>query len=289
MLVALSLWDMYQIHAHQLLKLFDDLRSFEMEILTPRSNITPERISDLSQKIGIQLAAMVDICDRLELSSATKQLRYILEHARENTSIGGQDLGQMMGELRRRIREDLEEHVYMCIPRSGAADYFKLDALGEYKRKVASELMDATIVARFPAASDDIESAFQCLVCDCYPASVFHLMRIVELGVLEVARLSGLADPKPSWGAILKYVEKLVLRMKFEDLDPAIQPHRLLLEQLLPQMQAIQRAWRNKISHVEGKLIPVDGSITEPIARELFVAVEAFMRQLAADLPAADR
>jgi hypothetical protein len=76
-----------------------------------------------------------------------------------------------------------------------------------------------------------------------------------------------------------------VLRTNYNDLDPSIQPHRKFLDDVLPEMQAIQRAWRNKISHAEDKLVPIDAAINEAVAREIMVAVEVFMRQLAHDLP----
>jgi hypothetical protein len=50
-------------------------------------------------------------------------------------------------------------------------------------------------------------------------------------------------------------------------------------------MQAIQRAWRNEIIHIGGKLIPQDARIGEQTADEIFRAVQVFMRQLAEDFP----
>jgi hypothetical protein len=162
---------------------------------------------------------------------------------------------------------------------------FKLDEHRCYILKVPSELMDPKIIERFPSASDDIEATYRCFVFDCYPASMFHLMRVVEIGILKLAKVAGMKDPSPSWGAVLQYVEKLVLRTKYEDVPQAVRPYRIMLESVLPQMQAIQRAWRNKFTHVEDKIIPAENGISELIANEILVAVEAFMRQLASDLP----
>jgi hypothetical protein len=145
--------------------------------------------------------------------------------------------------------------------------------------------MDASVVQRFPSASDDIECAYLCFVLDCYAASMFHLMRVVEVAVLELGKLCGMSDLNPSWGAVLQQVEKIVLRTKYDEVDPKVQPHRKMLEGLLPQMQAIQRAWRNKFAHVGTKIVPTDSAINEQVASEILTAVEAFMRQLASDLP----
>ena len=58
-----------------------------------------------------------------------------------------------------------------------------------------------------------------------------------------------------------------------------------MLEQLLPLMQAVQRAWRNKYIHVQDRIIPAESKIDEEIAAEVFAATNSLMRKLAADLP----
>jgi hypothetical protein len=280
-----DLHDMYQIYAHNLLKLIDGVRDLELEISKPAGPFTPAQQKDLNERVSSQLGIVKLICAHFSFASAEKQVRHIEETGKDGKLIGGDVMARELAELRRRIVEDLEDHVYLCIPRETAFRFFKrVKGTHGLLPKVASELMDASIVNRFPSTSDDIELACRCLLCDSYTACVFHLMRIVEVGVLRVARLAGNSDPKPSWGSALGLVEKLVLRTKFQDLDPAIQPHRPLLEELLPQMQAIQRAWRNKIIHVGDKLIPIE-PISESTASEILVTVEAFMRKLAASLP----
>jgi hypothetical protein len=280
----LTLWDMYQIYAHNLLALFDELRDLEVQVSKSHPfRPAPELVADVSERLCKHLVTVAHLCLSLDLTSSQKQIKHILNVPPENL-LDSNSVSQMIQDLRRRIREDLEDHVYFCVPEVTAARFFIRRSDGLYFTKVPSELMDPTIVARFPAASEDIEGACRCFAFDCFTACVFHLMRVVEIGVLKIARLSVLPDPRPSWGAILKHVEKLVLRTKYEDLDPAVQPHRNLLESLLPQMQAIQRAWRNKFTHVEDKVLP-EGEINPAIANELMVAVEAFMRTLAMNLP----
>jgi hypothetical protein len=239
---------------------------------------------DVSKKFTDHLEAVRLMCESLRLSSASKQVLHIFTVVVDRVT-PGHVIAQDLVELRRRIREDLEDHVYFCVPERAAPRCFRQDDYGFYQFKVASELMDAKIVERFPSASDDIEAAYRCFVFDCYPASMFHLMRVVEIGVLKLAKVADVKDPSPSWGAVLQKVEKLVLRTKYEDIPVEVQPHRKMLESVLPQMQAIQRAWRNKFAHVEDKIIPAESAMSEAVAAEIFVAVEAFMRQLALDLP----
>jgi hypothetical protein len=150
--------------------------------------------------------------------------------------------------------------------------------------KDLEEIFDQKVLERFPEISDDVFDAAQCFIHYSSTACVFHLMRIVEVGVLKVARLADIQDPKPSWGAILSKLERLTQRTQYQDLPPSIQPHIGLIRKLLPKLHAIQHAWRNKVSHVENKLIPTD-AINEEVATEVMSAVQAFMRMLASELP----
>lgn len=281
-----TLWDMYQIYAHNLMRLFDELRDLEIKLSTSlREAPDPADAEAVSNQFFQRLASIQHACEGLQLSSSQKQVRHIIEKIAGKTT-SGLSLSPMLEELRRRIREDLEDHVYFCIPEQIASKCFAKDAHGLYQFKVPSELMDSRVVEAFPPCSDDIEQAYRCFVFGCYTASMFHLMRVVEVAVLRIGQLVGLKDPSPSWGSVLSQVEKVVLKTKYEDMEEAVRPHRKLLRALLPQMQAIQRAWRNKFSHVEYRIIPADGELSESIAAEILTAVEGLMRQLSRDLPA---
>jgi hypothetical protein len=71
---------------------------------------------------------------------------------------------------------------------------------------------------------------------------------------------------------------------EYKDLPLAVQPHRELMKELIPKMQAIEHGWRNRMIHVENKLVPTDG-IGPEIAAEVMNATKAFMRMLGEKLP----
>lgn len=52
-------------------------------------------------------------------------------------------------------------------------------------------------------------------------------------------------------------------------------------------MEALKNAWRNKISHAQGKLNLLSPAFTREIAEEILIATRAFMRRLAEGLPPA--
>lgn len=147
--------------------------------------------------------------------------------------------------------------------------------------KSPEELFETSILEKFPEAAADINDACGCYVMDQYMASVFHAMRIVEIGLLKVASLVELKDAKPSWGAVLGQLDKYAFKMKFDELPDSIKPHRERLKSIIPRMQAIQHAWRNKVDHAT--LTPTD-EFNEEGAKEILNATQSFMRSLAKEL-----
>ena len=82
-----------------------------------------------------------------------------------------------------------------------------------------------------------------------------------------------------------KKIEKLSLRTEYADLPPLVQPHIHFLRDILPRLQAVQHPTRNKVLHIENKLIPVSAEVNEEICWETWTATRALMRKVAVDLP----
>ncbi|MFZ0318563.1 MAG: hypothetical protein WAL56_05505 [Candidatus Sulfotelmatobacter sp.] len=242
------------------------------------------------------LATARTYSEALSFTSSTRQLVRIkarFDQGVDPSTGKGQmpltELSTMVAELRIRLGEDLQDRVFFCITDPIRIQRFFKQCPDELFQdhlifKDLNEVFDPEVLRRFPEATDDIAGACDCYLHYCATASVFHLMRVVEVGVLRLARLADIKDPKPSWGAILSKLDKYAYRTDHKDLPAPLQPHIDLIKKLLPKMHAIQHAWRNKVSHVEDKLIPTN-AITDEMALEIFNAVQAFMRMLSTELP----
>lgn len=283
---------MFQIYAAAFVALTEKLLELEKEVGSwQHSGITQESYD----RMNVIIYRTEEGCETLDLSSAKKLIaRMRTESAGGKEGITYEDFRYMVTELRTRIKEDLQDKVFLCVSErskierffaiTNEEEYVKPTQMGILVPRAAHQLFHKSIVERFEETSDDITEACRCFVADRFTASVFHLMRVVEYGLLEVARLAEIDDPKPSWGAILERLEKLANKTKFEDLPNGVRPHIALIRELLPRMHAIQHAWRNKMLHVENKFIPT-GSVTEEIANDIMNSVEIFMKMLAVDLP----
>lgn len=283
---------MFQIYASAFVALTERLSDLENQAHQwRRTGPTKENID----RMNLVIFKAEEGCELLDLISAKKLIaRMRAESVAGKTGMTYEEFKNMVTELRIRIKEDLQDKVFLCISeRSSIEKFFVVTNTEEYEEptpmgilvpKAAHQLFHKSIVERMEETSDDIVEACRCFVADRFTASVFHLMRVVEYGLLEVARLAEINDPKPSWGAILGRLETLSNKTRYEDLSVSIQPHISTIRELLPRLHAIQHAWRNKMLHVENRLIPV-GSVTPEIASDIMTAVEMFMRTLVEKLP----
>jgi hypothetical protein len=280
---------MIQVYAHTLLLLLEKLKELETE--APKWNWLSARQENIERSQRLLSEAHL-CCDALNFASARKQVKTILTRTQPPGGVPADEFANLLAELHTRIYEDMEEAVFYCV-----TDPIKIRQFYERQRnapqgqipqlqfKHADQLFDARILRRWDDLTEDIEEACQCFVFDRFTACAFHLMRVVEFGVRKVAKLGGIKDAKASWGAVLDKLHKYAFATEYKDLPPDVQPFIGIIRNLLPHMQAIQRAWRNdKVAHISEKLVPVK-TIKEEDAHDMMVAVNGFMRTLAQELP----
>lgn len=101
------------------------------------------------------------------------------------------------------IQSELEDRVFMHIPSDQAKYFNRGAAFGE------------AVNSRFPSTSFDISEAGNCIASGRHTACVFHLMRVLEVGLKAFAFRWGIPYA-PSWESYLKQSNKL-LAMDWKD------------------------------------------------------------------------
>jgi hypothetical protein len=110
-------------------------------------------------------------------------------------------------------------------------------------------------------------------------------LQIVEAGVVDLGTFIGVNDPLSNWAAVTKKLKK-ILETDYKLLPLFEQQNRSFLEQVHGTIEGLKNAWRNKVSHVQGKLTLMTGEEFHPdVAEEILIATRAFMRRLAEGLP----
>lgn len=140
-------------------------------------------------------------------------------------------------------------------------------------------------VARWPKIAIDIEESGRSFACNRFAGAIFHVLLVAEFGVIELAKLFGVAGDKPGW-ACVERLQK-IRDKKPGDRSPVEREFFALLEDTVPLMIAVKDSWRHKISHVDNRLVWLDVEFDAHVAEEIMIAVRGLMRRLATQLPVA--
>jgi hypothetical protein len=159
-----------------------------------------------------------------------------------------------------RLRDELETKFFLHIDNQELFEQ-RLPLFGE----------DVTLA--FPKAAYDISEAGKCLALDRATACVFHLMRVVEVGIARLGSALNIElNPKWGWQRLINDgLEPVVNALPEKTADEI---HRKkMLQQARAHLHAIRLAWRNDTMHPKEQYVPSE-------AKEIFGHVETFIRHL---------
>jgi hypothetical protein len=263
-----SLWDMLRFYADKFMSALNALDLVE--------NISEKDAAwtygDKSRRAHVchNLQTLVEELKTLGLSVSAKRAS-LIKFSIEN-NVGGNDhkkladyVKQALAVVRDDIKFELEERALFVI--TSNAEYLDDGAL-PFGQEVAF---------MFPGAAFDIAEAGKCLAFRRATACIFHLMRVIEIGIRSVGNDLGVTiSPNAGWLAIIN-----------DKLEPAIdalpqntQPEKdrkRELQQARAHLHAIRLGWRNDTMHPKE-------TYTEDEAIALFGHVKTFMKHLAAQM-----
>ncbi len=123
----------------------------------------------------------------------------------------------------------------------------------------------------------ELDKASKCLALSRPTACVFHLMRVIEIGIRAISKCLKIPGPiKPAdrnWGKMLCAI-KGGIENKWPTVSNRTSGDGALFDAIYVSLDAVKNPWRNSTMHVENKY-------TEDEAEHVFVAVRGFMMKLA--------
>jgi hypothetical protein len=177
-----------------------------------------------------------------------------------------------ISDIQGRLRDELSINLFFNLPHE-KKKYFDAPCTG---------WEDA--LRRFPDALLDVEEMSRCFALSRYAASVFHSVAVIEVGLLHLGGFVSVNDPHSGWTAVTGRLQKIV-DTKYASLSDSEKEHRPFLEQMHAVTQSLKSAWRNKISHAQGKLLVMTSEFSPDIAEEIMISSRSFMRRLATEMP----
>jgi hypothetical protein len=140
-----------------------------------------------------------------------------------------------------------------------------------------TSLFGQEVANKFPSTLNEIDEAGKCFALSRYTACVFHLMRILEIGIESVRKSLGIPDPVKdadrNWGAILR---KLNDELRRRNAPPPQWPNatdKEFFAEAYASLDAVRNVWRNATTHVEK-------TYGEEQAEHIFAAVRGFRTDL---------
>lgn len=133
------------------------------------------------------------------------------------------------------------------------------------------------VAKAFPSATYDIAEAGICLALARGSACVFHLMRVLEIGLTALGAKFGVSLAHTNWAPAIEEIERKIREMHKDPTWKALPDCKQQQEfyaQAASHFAILKDAWRNYTMHVRG-------FYTEEQAERIFENVKGFMQKLA--------
>ena len=175
-------------------------------------------------------------------------------------------------EISKTLQRELARRVCFILPKASQELY-------EFPTRGWEKILNA-----FPDCQEDVEEMNRCLAFDRYPAAVFHVLLVVELGVIKLGEFIGVQDRKPGWDATCRELDAIMKKGRNTESAP-IKEHFQFLELVNADIQSMKMAWRNKVNHVAGKLVVLTSDFKPQVANKIISACHGFMLLLSTQGP----
>jgi hypothetical protein len=261
-----SLWEMIRFDASGFVWLAKEMK----RLSTFLSNLETFELRTEEQKKN-DIATISSFRNTLEASwfvLSCDQIDRIIYECRPDSIISNEDLAHLVDDLSTRMEDECKRIVFLALSHRDA-QYFspEIPIFGvDYSTKFVTE------------GVFEADEAAKCLALGRPTAAVFHLMRVMEVGIKAMSRCLAIPDPiKPvdrNWGRILEKIQKEGIQKHWPNVSDRTHGDGALFEELYVSLEAVRNPWRNATMHVENKY-------TDDEAEHILVAVRGFMKKLA--------
>jgi hypothetical protein len=273
-----GLWSLWEMVNFSFAFAHDLLEKLSVLIEVSCQNMKAVDYNAGSRKVAIdQSETMVKCCVELtetlfaklksdHIDSAMERLRRFLHNPFEWS-----ELNTRSRALRDAVEVELRQYLYYQYPKNK----------GERLRVWQDEWK--TTLSAFPSARDDIYSAVDCYALQHNTASIFHSMRIAELGLRALAKERKIRLPKKrplEWGTWLEIIKKLDAEILAIGSKKPGAPKDNALEfysGARADLNGFKDEYRNSVMHVRA-------TYDEHQALRALVTTHAFMERMAAKL-----
>jgi hypothetical protein len=262
----ISWWEMERFSADTFYKIAGILNAIKLEFAKKDKNQNLPSIISENLRAGL-IKKMENIqgeCRKIALRHSVQKIGEFKEElTNKKNKITYQYIAVCINEIDHDIKIELKSHLFMYIPFQ-RAEFYPYIAL--------EPLFGWDVQNKFPNMSEDISEAGKCFAVARYTACVFHLMRVMERTIQQLATKLGISFASAydtEWQKIICDIRHQLKALYPKHTDP----NRIKYESILGHLETIKIAWRNPTMHPKA-------TYTEEEAKALLSAVEIFMNDL---------
>jgi hypothetical protein len=207
------------------------------------------------RKVGMQITAdtVKELINDLGETSPWRNFQWLLDQ---------------INVIEKLAEKELRGKTFFYVPAGRAKFFPKLNDQHIFGNAVASA---------FPSATYDIAESGVCLSLDRGTASVFHLMRVLEIGLTVLGTTFGVSLAHTNWAPAIEQIESKIRDMHKDPTWKVLSDCKEQQEfyaQAASHFGILKDAWRNYAMHARAVC-------TEEQAERIFENVKAFMQKLA--------
>lgn len=221
------------------------------------------RIGDYANLLKHTLDELHPLLMEMRLSLSAKKAHLMSIHlALPELSNSVADMKSELDELHSRIVDELEGRLFFQVSPDKAKFY------NNPREEFGEEAIN-----KFPSIIFDVEEAGKCYALGRNTATVFHLMKIMEICLRVLGKALGVPDNLPTWDAILGKCDEEMAKRREKRTSEWLANEAQFSEACV-HLRSVKFAWRNKVMHIEK-------SYSDEQAKDIFSAVSGFTAYLA--------
>jgi len=241
---SLQILNLYRLmdyfNSHDFVSCLRDVYAFELQLKRDVEELGnwDKEYPDWENKEVNNLLAKVTACFTPKEFPQTLNV-VVRVSAFANSKCTHQELYMRIVALREAMEDELHGKKLVQIPNLRSEYCDKKDAFGE------------AVSIAFPSAERDIQEAANCYALGFNTACVFHLMRVLEKGLMALAHSLNVAYTSENWGRILDKIEAAIAPL--EKVSIKENPNKLsdlqFYGESATQFRYFKNAWRNHVVH----------------------------------------
>jgi hypothetical protein len=208
-----------------------------VHILNRGEGLKDNHIKEAGRCLGI----LARDCKHLDLPMTNAQLKRIKDGINKDTFRDYRAIKQQLHELINRMDDELESRFFYQIGSLKAKHYERPE-----------EFWGDEISKSFPSAIPELIDAAKCYAVDRNTATVFHLMRALEISLSCMAKAFGVSADHTNWHNIIEQIEA-----KVRDLSKTKprnwKQDQEFYSQVASYFMVLKDAWRNYTAHARGR------------------------------------